>query len=116
MKKRPQTSFACITADDTGKAYAGGANSFIYVWNGNTAVDTIGVHERGFVGAIIWRDGILYSGGKDGRVNLIDTNAGYAVKECFTFPALIRAIDVFENSFVVGLRTGSIVECDRTTK
>ena len=30
------TSFACVTADDQGLAYSGGANSLIYVWNGST--------------------------------------------------------------------------------
>ena len=79
--KNPQTSFCAITGDDTGKAYAAGANSFIYVFNGNTAMKTIGCHDGGFVGAVIWQNGMLYSGGKDGRVNVIDCS-NYEVKNC----------------------------------
>lgn len=30
------TSFACVTADDKGNCYAGGANALIYVWTGNS--------------------------------------------------------------------------------
>ena len=56
----PQTSFASVTTDDQGRAFAGGANSLIYVWNGNSCVKTLGFHERGFIGAINWIDGKLY--------------------------------------------------------
>ena len=31
-----RTSFACVTADDQGNAFSGGANGQVYVWAGNT--------------------------------------------------------------------------------
>ena len=111
-KAGPQTSFVCMTADDTGKGFGGGANSYIYIWNGNTCMKTLGYHEGGFVGAIIWKEGTLYSGGKDGRVCIIDCAANYECKSVVQFPTLIRAIDVMGTKLVVGLRTGSIVESD----
>ena len=73
---QPSTSFAAITADDQGNCYAGGANSLIYVWSRSSLKTTIGVHERGFVGAIIWNGGKLYSGGKDGRICITDPSSG----------------------------------------
>lgn len=30
----PMTSHACVCWDDTGRAFSGGSNSLIYVWNG----------------------------------------------------------------------------------
>ena len=71
----------------------------------------MGYHEKGFIGAIVWTDGMLYSGGKDGRVCVIDGGSLECVK-AITFGTLPRAIDVHNGKLVVGLRTGSIVECD----
>jgi WD40 repeat protein len=31
-----RTSMACVAADDQGRAFSGGANALIYVWNGTT--------------------------------------------------------------------------------
>ena len=39
------TSFPCLTADDQGNCYAGGANALIYIFNGNTPKKTLGFHE-----------------------------------------------------------------------
>jgi WD40 repeat protein len=108
---KEMTSFACITCDDKGTAFAGAANSLIYVWAGNSCKQTLGFHERGFVGAIVWIDGNLYSGGKDGRVNVIDCS-NYSVTKCIDFGCLPRAIDVRDGELVVGLRTGAIVKCN----
>lgn len=108
-----RTSMACITADDQGNAYSGGANGQIYVWGGNTCKQTLTIHDpsEGFVGAIMWLDGKLYSGGKDGRVNITDT-ASMTPEKTYTFGNLIRAIDVFQGKMVCGLMTGSIIETD----
>ena len=101
-----------MTADDKGTAYAGGSNALIYVYNGNTCKTTLGFHGQGFVGAIIWIQGKLYSGGRDGRVVITDT-ATLTQEKAFDFGWLPRAIDSFNNEkFVVGLRNGSIVECN----
>lgn len=105
------TSFAALTADDQGRCYAGGANSLIYVWQGRSCKQTLGFHGRGFIGAIIWVDGMLYSGGRDGRVCVTDTST-MECKQAIEFGTLPRAIDVHDGKLVVGLRTGSIVEAD----
>ena len=108
----PRCSFACVTADDKGQAYAGGSNALIYVYAGNTCKTTLGFHGAGFVGAIIWISGKLYSGGRDGRVVITDT-ATLTQEKAFDFGVLPRAIDAFNHEkFVVGLRNGSIVECN----
>lgn len=67
------TSFSCVTYDDQGVCYTGGANGLIYVWNGNSLTTTFKGSTVGFVGAIRWRDGKLYSGGKDGFVRCWNT-------------------------------------------
>lgn len=63
----------------------------------------------------MWNNGRLYSGGKDGRVVIVDTATMEAV-EALTFNTLIRAIDVKDNLLVCGLRTGSIIQTDLDTK
>jgi len=111
----PRCSFACVTTDDQGVAYAGGGNALIYVWGGNSIKRTLGFHGKGFVGAITWQAGKLYSGGKDGRVVVTNTTT-FEQEQAFDFGVLPRAIDSYKNEkFVVGLRTGSIVECDMAT-
>lgn len=111
----PRCSFACVTTDDQGLAYAGGTNALIYVFAGNTIKQTLGYHGQGFIGALTWQQGKLYSGGRDGRVVVTDTSTMEQV-QAFEFGVLPRALDSFNNEkFVVGLRTGSIVECDLAT-
>ena len=109
--KQPRTSFACITSDDKGSAFAGAANSLIYQWQGNSIKKTFCPHDKGFVGAIMWNNGLLYSGGKDGKVFITDTESGDTIKG-FDFGVLPRAIDYHDGNFVVGLRSGSIIECN----
>lgn len=55
----------------------------VYVWNGNQLKETLAIHESGFIGAINWIDGKLYTGGRDGRVNVVDTANGNAVLQVF---------------------------------
>ena len=109
------TSFPCLTADDQGNCYAGGANALIYIFNGNTPKKTLGFHEKGFVGAINWVAGKLYSGGRDGRVCICDTSTYECIK-AINFGMLPRAIDAHNGKLVVGLRNGSIVETDLETE
>ena len=78
---------------------------------GNSTKDTYSFHERGFIGAIVWIQGTLYSGGRDGRVNVIDCSS-MEVQKCIDFGCLIRAIDIREGELVVGLKTGAIVQCN----
>jgi len=58
-----------------------------------------------------WNGGKLYSGGKDGKVNIINTDS-LEVEQAIDFGVLPRAIDCNGEKLIVGLRTGSIVETD----
>jgi len=60
------------------------------------------------VGAIRWRDGKLYTGGKDGLVNIWNTAGFYAEGQIDFGGVLIRAIDVYNGQALVGLRNGTI--------
>ena len=107
---------ACITADDQGTAYSGGANGLIYIWNGRTLKKTLEVHSGGFVGSINWILGKLYSGGKDGKINVIDTAGDYAVLQTFDMGGVLpRAIDCYQEKMIVGMMSGSIIEIDLAT-
>ncbi len=68
------TSFACAAFADNGLIFAGGANGLIYVWNNSSLKTTLSFHQ-GFVGAIRFSEGKIYSGGKDGNLNIIDPNS-----------------------------------------
>jgi WD40 repeat protein len=60
------TSFACVATDDQGNTYTGGANSSIYVWGERSCTQAVKAHNGGFISALRWVAGKLYSGGKDG--------------------------------------------------
>jgi WD40 repeat protein len=110
---QPMTSHACIAWDDSGKAYTGGTNSKIYLWDGagsRQATGTLGGHGKGFICSIIWKEGKLYSGGKDGFVVVTDTASGEVTSKV-EFGSLIRAIDTFNGHMVVGTRDGNIWMC-----
>ena len=113
-----QTSFSCAAFDDQGNAYTGGANGLIYVWSGNTLKTTVKASEGGFVGAMRWVDGKLYSGAKDGKVRIWNTAGGDLVEEGqVDFEGvLIRAIDVYNGKMLVGVRNGFIYEVDLATQ
>jgi len=81
---KDQTSFACVAWDDSGKCYTGGSNSLIYVWGGDdgrTCEKTLDFHGKGFICAMRFANGKLFSGAKDGKVNCIDT-ASHTVTNC----------------------------------
>jgi WD40 repeat protein len=111
--KGEMTSFACVAYDNNGQCYTGGANSIIYVWDGvKDLVNTIKAHQAGFICALRFVDGKLYSGGKDGNMAIINTSS-LAVERTISFNnVLIRAIDVVGNKSLVGLRDGTIYEVD----
>jgi len=58
---------------------------------------------------------MLYSGGRDGRINEIDLANNDSVVRVFEPGVLPRAIDVLDGKMIVGLRTGSIIEIDMET-
>ena len=72
------------------------------------------VHGKGFVGAITYQAGKIYSGGRDGQVIILDA-ATMAPENAIQFGVPIRAVDVMGTALLVGLRSGSIVHCDTAT-
>jgi len=75
--KGEMTSFACVAACPEGKFYTGGSNSQIYIWGDDRQLEkTWSFHGKGFICALRWAEGKLWSGGKDGKVNCIDTSTG----------------------------------------
>lgn len=106
--KGEPTSFACVAYDSNGVCYTGAVNSLIYVWNGRNLVNTIKAHSAGFICALRFAEGKLYSGGKDGKMAIINTQT-LAVEKSLDFGGiLIRAIDVMGGKALVGLRDGTI--------
>jgi microtubule-associated protein-like 6 len=107
-----QTSFACATWDNNGVCYTGGSNGSVYIWGGDdgrTCQGTIKAH-RGFISAITFRDGKLYTGGKDGKINVIDTSSKQI--ESTQEYSFVRAIDLKDGKMLVGQRDGTIVLSD----
>ena len=84
----------------------------IYVWNGKALSSTIKAHSSGFICAMRWTAGKLYSGGKDGFVKIIDTSSLQEVGSIDFGGVLIRAIDVMSSKALVGLRNGHIYHVD----
>lgn len=110
--KAEMTSFACVAYDNNGVCYTGGCNAMIYVWNGRELSSTIKAHNAGFICALRFVEGKLYSGGKDGNVAIINTSS-LSVEKTINFNGvLIRAIDVMGSKGLVGLRDGTIYEVD----
>jgi WD40 repeat protein len=106
------TSFACVAYDSNGVCYTGGANSQIYVWNGRDLSSTIKAHSAGFICALRFVEGKLYSGGKDGKMAVINTQSLQVEKTIDFGGVLIRAIDVMGQKALVGLRDGTIYEVE----
>ena len=110
--KGEMTSFACVAYDDKGVCYTGGCNSLIYVWGQRELSSTIKAHSGGFICALRFIGGKLYSGGKDGNMAIINTST-LAVEKTVNFNnVLIRAIDVVGGKSLVGLRDGTIYQVD----
>jgi len=55
-------------------------------------------------------NGKLFSGGKDGKVNCIDTGSR-TVTMCVDFGCLVRAVDFDMDTLLVGQRDGTITCC-----
>jgi len=107
--KGEQTSFACVAWDNQGTCYSGAVNSMIYVWKGRDLQSTISAHKGGFICALRYANGKLYSGGKDGNLLMINPQTLQVERTITNFNnILIRAIDVVGNKALVGLRDGTI--------
>jgi echinoderm microtubule-associated protein-like 6 len=66
------TSFSCVIFDDKGRAFAGGSNGSVYVFQERNCIGKIDCHKEGFISALTWAEGFIWSGGKDGQVCKID--------------------------------------------
>lgn len=114
--KGEMTSFACVAYDSNGVCYTGGCNSQIYVWNGRELSSTINAHKGGFICALRFAAGKLYSGGKDGNLVITNTTSLQVEKTISFNSVLIRAIDVVGTKALVGLRDGTIFNVDLNTQ
>lgn len=111
--KGKQTSHACVTYDDKGTAYSGGANSLIHCWRNRQLAKAYQVHSSGFVGAIKIFENRVYSGGKDGCIIISNPNTE-EIERKIEVGSLIRAIDYLDGNIVVGSREGTICEIDQS--
>lgn len=103
------TSHSCVTYDEKGTCYSGGANGKIHAWKNRSLIKAYGVHGEGFVGAIKVFEGFVYSGGKDGNVIVSNPNSGDVVRTV-ELGHTIRAIDYLDGTIVVGDKDGTISE------
>lgn len=110
------TSHCCVTWDDEGNCFTGGANSHIYVWEGaeRQLKSSYDVHGKGFVCAIRWCDGKVVSGAKDGKVVISNPATGSSEKE-IDVHHLVRSVDMTGSNILAGLRNGTILEIKGTT-
>jgi WD40 repeat protein len=109
------TSHCCVTWDNDGKCYTGGANSHIYIWEDRELKSNYDVHGKGFVCAIKWVDGKIVSGAKDGKVVISDPSSGTAEKT-IDVDCLVRSVDLRGDDIVAGLRNGTILEIKGTSQ
>lgn len=82
---------------------------------GDKAGNPISAHKSGFVSALNYSNGLLYSGGADGNVCLIDTKNGCAILKVVNVGTLVRGVDGMggaNGKFIAGLKNGNIVECN----
>jgi len=105
-----QTSFSGTAWDSNGLCYSGGSNGKIYVWGGDggrMCEKTIDGLHKGFVCAIRFAEGKLWTGAKDGKVHCIDTTTHQSTR-CIEVGSLVRAIDCMGDKLLIGQRDGTI--------
>jgi WD40 repeat protein len=73
------------------------------------------VHLGGFISALRFSEGKLYSGGKDGFVKIIDPASQSEIGSIDFGGILIRAIDVMGGNALVGCRNGTIYQVNIAT-
>lgn len=103
------TSFSCCIWDDQGRAFAGGSNSSVYVFQERNCIAKIDCHKGGFISGLSFFDNCIWSGGKDGQVMKIETG-DLSFSNSHSFDSPVRAIDSHNGSFVMGLRNGCIMQ------
>ena len=109
-KTELMTSFACCAYDSQGRLFAGSAKGHIYLWVGHELKQVLNnVHKDGFISAMRFEGGKIYSGGKDGNVVITDMNS-LAQEKTISFGVMIRAIDVEGTAALIGCRNGTIYQ------
>jgi WD40 repeat protein len=87
------TSHCCVTWDDKGTCYSGGANSHIYCWEGNRLIGTYDVSGQGFISAIRYCDGKIISGSRDGKISISNPST-QKTEKTIDVGHLVRSIDM----------------------
>jgi WD40 repeat protein len=103
----PKTTHCSTCWDEKGRAYSGGSNGLVYIWENNACTSTVQFHAEGFVCALKYSNGKIASGGKAGQVNVWDPDT-LEIKLRIDFGVLVRAVDITDVLCLVGLRDGSI--------
>eukprot|EP00826_Nyctotherus_ovalis_P024590 TRINITY_DN189_c0_g1_i1.p1 TRINITY_DN189_c0_g1~~TRINITY_DN189_c0_g1_i1.p1 ORF type:complete len:694 (+),score=220.79 TRINITY_DN189_c0_g1_i1:111-2192(+) len=98
-------SFSCLTYDDKGTCYAGGANGEVYVFRGTSLGSKKAAH-KGLIHAINWVDGQLFTAGGDKTMCIFNAKLGLEAK--ISLPDVARSIDKKGDEILVGLRNGTI--------
>jgi hypothetical protein len=73
------------------------------------------LHGRGFIGAIHWTSGKVFSGGKDGVIHVVNDKDFEPIQSFNYDGILIRAIDTQGDNMIVGTRAGDIIETDMSS-
>jgi microtubule-associated protein-like 6 len=121
-QKFEQTPFHSLTFDSEGWCYSGGENGQIQVWGTEGAVVRCIKAHSAAVTTIQATGNKLISGGRDGKISLIQIGKDATFKlemqfDIHSIPSLAHlpkdypiSVDMFEGNVIVGLRNGSIVE------
>eukprot|EP01083_Nonionella_stella_P262610 892797_1 len=107
--KKSRESFFCGTFSEKGYCITGAQNGSLYVWKGRKAVKTIDAH-KGSVYALVRTDDGLISGGRDMKVNVI--NSKLDIVCTYYFNARVRALAVSGADVFVGLMNSEIWRVD----
>lgn len=98
-------SFTCLTYDDKGTCYAGGANGEVYIFKGSSLSSKKPAH-KGLIHAINWVDGQLFTAGGDKKLCIFDSK--FTLEAKIGLPDIARSIDKQGDQILVGLRNGTI--------
>ena len=101
-----KTNFGCVTSDQNGSFYSGGANGMIYKWNGNKAIKAYPSH-KGPIHAINCCDNSLFSGASDMIIKIFNIKDMKLMKS-IQVDATPRSVDCYCGILLAGLQNGSI--------
>jgi len=102
-------SFSCVTYDDKGTCYAGGADGQVYVFKGTSLGSKKPAHktkDKTLIHAIHWADDQLFTSASDKTLCIF--NSKLALETKISLPDVARSIDKQGTKILVGLRNGTI--------